>query len=503
MRNSMPVLVGWLLLSACLNTAAWASGPIAWLTDVREAQHLATQQQRLILLHFWDDNCPPCRRLEENVFPQPQVVEALQTSYVPVKVKVRDMPHLRRLYNVTSWPTDVITTPDGEELFRAISNQDPDRYVALLNRVAMNHRVGVPETQLAARSKAEVVQASAESLGDYPPGNLSRSTQYAPPQSYQQPGYQQPGYQQPGDRAGMPPQGTAPGGPESGRDSWGQRHAQDAYGQAAPDAPRWNNSPPTNQGPYAPQSPFDPQANRVNTYDAYQEASGNRSSTYGGSFQPQGMQGEPRQPAPNSWQAGIEAPAAPPAQNTMNPYLAQQAVAGQQNSSWSPSADRASSYPANYAAAGGSFPNQAGRAGIGPTMPDTGPAANQPPGSSPAVAMDGFCPVSLIERQQWVKADPRWGVEHRGQVYLFSSPAEQQKFLAEPDRYSPVLSGCDPVRFAETGALVSGKRQHGVSYRNQIYLFADEAALDRFWKAPENYAATVYRAMQQAGPTRR
>ena len=113
--------------------------------------------------------------------------------------------------------------------------------------------------------------------------------------------------------------------------------------------------------------------------------------------------------------------------------------------------------------------------------------------------MDGYCPVSLVEKSTWTKGDVRWGANHRGRTYLFTSATEQARFLASPDRYAPVLSGNDPVRYSERGELVAGSRKHGVFYHNQVYLFADEASLERFWGSPERFANIVRQAMQPRG----
>jgi YHS domain-containing protein len=81
---------------------------------------------------------------------------------------------------------------------------------------------------------------------------------------------------------------------------------------------------------------------------------------------------------------------------------------------------------------------------------------------------------------------------------LFASAAHQQKFLANPDAYSPVLSGYDPVQFAAGGKLVEGKRAYGITYKQRLFLFADEASLNQFVKAPNNYAQPAYQAMQRS-----
>lgn len=128
----------------------------------------------------------------------------------------------------------------------------------------------------------------------------------------------------------------------------------------------------------------------------------------------------------------------------------------------------------------------------------TGPItqAQLPPGSPP-LALDGFCPVSLTERRQWVVGDPRFGAIHRGRTFLFVSQADQQKFLAQPDRFSPVMSGNDPVLALNGGQSVPGRREHGVFYNDRVFLFSSEDSLNEFARNPTRYSAEITSAMKQ------
>jgi YHS domain-containing protein len=125
---------------------------------------------------------------------------------------------------------------------------------------------------------------------------------------------------------------------------------------------------------------------------------------------------------------------------------------------------------------------------------------------APPVAIDGYCPVTLLEktaqnakdRSAWKRGDPKFGAVHLGRTYLFASEVEQQKFLANPEAYSPVLSGYDPVKYAMGGQLVEGKRSFGITYNRRLFLFADEASRSQFEKAPNAYAQPAYQAMQRS-----
>jgi protein disulfide-isomerase len=114
--------------------------------------------------------------------------------------------------------------------------------------------------------------------------------------------------------------------------------------------------------------------------------------------------------------------------------------------------------------------------------------------AAPPLGLEGFCPVTLAEQKRWQVGDRRWGVIHRGRTYLFAGPIEQQKFLSNPDRYSPAASGQDVVLAFDYGQSVDGTRALGTEYQNRIYLFSSPASQSAFWKSPERYATQVLQA---------
>jgi protein disulfide-isomerase len=138
-------------------------------------------------------------------------------------------------------------------------------------------------------------------------------------------------------------------------------------------------------------------------------------------------------------------------------------------------------------------PPAAAAATAQPSPQGAGPPALAP-GAAP-IGFDGYCPVSMRTKWQWVPGDPRYGIVHRGRTYLMAGPAEQQQFWADPDRFSPALSGMDPVLAIDHGQQVPGKREHSIDYQNLFYMFASEATLQQFTSTPERYAVSVRQAM--------
>ena len=119
-----------------------------------------------------------------------------------------------------------------------------------------------------------------------------------------------------------------------------------------------------------------------------------------------------------------------------------------------------------------------------------------PPGS-PALAFDGYCPVSLKLARKWVAGNPQFGAIHRGRTFLFTSDAQRQQFLANPDTYSPVFSGMDPGLMLDQNQAVEGSRKYGYEYRGAFYLFHNKETMAQFANNPDRYSAQVRQAMNR------
>ncbi len=117
------------------------------------------------------------------------------------------------------------------------------------------------------------------------------------------------------------------------------------------------------------------------------------------------------------------------------------------------------------------------------------------PEGSPPLAFEGYCPTTLKHSRKWVLGNPKYGAIHRGRTYLFTSESQRQQFLANPDLYSPVFSGIDPVKLLDENKTVEGSRKFGYEYRDAFYLFSSKESMTRFASQPDLYAAGVRQAM--------
>lgn len=120
-----------------------------------------------------------------------------------------------------------------------------------------------------------------------------------------------------------------------------------------------------------------------------------------------------------------------------------------------------------------------------------GQAGFIPNGGAMAPALGGYCPVELVETQLWASGDARWACIHRGCAYRMSGQAQRERFMANPDRYAPVLSGTDAVLALDENTTTAGRTEFCVDYDNRLYTFSSAATMARFHRNPVRYAGFV------------
>jgi YHS domain-containing protein len=494
-------------------TTAVAQDAVPWARSIEEAQQIAAQQNRLVLVHFYGDACPPCKVLDANVFPKPEFARALTANYVPVKINGNQNRALVAKYGIKQWPTDIVLTADGKVISGPMGCPKPGpnqtaQYQAVLDRIASNHFASQKpaNTQVAQNvaynqpmgGQSQPTQPGYGDKQPAPTNTTARDSRFASAATQPQPGQyqpqssryeaqpQQPAYQ-PDRRSSFVPPGGGGGAfvqgqdyrepvsnlPPRGQSQFGSQQPMGEGDPAMAARPKQSQTDDPMYGSNANQQPghtgygkdaraYDPQYSGGNTagYRPAQADVAKDPRTYDSQYATGNPAGtNMREPAPQpQWQNNPNVAVAPPRGNP-NPN-------------------------------------------IEVAVPAREPVPQPVAANTPPVCLEGYCPVALIEGTKWVKGDVRFGAIHRGRTYLFGTQADQQKFLANPDKFSPMLSGFDPVKFTEQGALVEGKRQHGIVHKDHMYLFADEASLERFCKAPDSYAAPVQQAMGNA-PTRR
>ena len=442
---------GFGILAVVLLATCHASGqtPMKWESDLQNAASRAAMLNRLVLVHFWAPWCTACHKMEKEVFSQPDVQSAIQANYVAVRLNVDHNRALAERYGITQLPTDVVIAPDGRLLERQPGFTDRYQYVARLRQIALDARRRAPTPIAAANPPLNPTMANQ---------GYTSSGHSAPPPV---PAWPEANRQQ---QQQMPPIASIPGGPT-------QNH------QMAPPAPELNAQNAPNPGlSYQPPPMTGPYAN------------------------PQIAQGQPPLQPPTGPAANWQPP-----QQMNNTYTQQQPHYGE-NRPGPALPPIAQAPPRNELPLHGpEFHEPMQSAPVNPPVANN-PSPPVPPTTPDACpfAMDGFCPVELVENKTWKLGDVRWGANHRGRTYLFSGPEQQQRFLKSPDRYSPAASGIDVVLALTKQQVTPGRREYGVFCANRIFLFAGEESLAAFSAEPERYINQLHSLDQpHQGPAER
>lgn len=485
------------LASSLVCGATFAQSEIRWAPDLATARRAAAQFQVPVLIHFYGDNCLPCKTLEQRVFSQDPVVNTLNKFFISVRINASQERAVAAEYQVHSWPTDVFVSPDGKLLHQGVCKQDVSGYMEVLHNVAVSNRDR--NTMLAAdlakqtaapsqlASNAAAAQTSAASSSLPPVSAQPSNTPFAAPPAiaastpaaqFQIAPPTQPGMMD--SHAGLPPLAAHLAAKPLGRDGFGARSNVSSQMNAQPDMPRVSNGVANAQKQSAPNPPSALVSN------PYYPDSESLVCT------PDGKCG----------------PASGAAQIAAQPST-QQLAGNQQNRAENKLMQLASNPNSNVSPQFPPLPNSSipsaptfkpKSAKLASNLVDIAPDATLQPESELTLglietttqqateppAYDGCCPITLVKTGHKVQGTAANAVRHRGRTYLMENPEAVKEFMQAPDRYSPVLSGYDPMIFLETGKLVDGALEHALHDPSSgtVILFADAESLKRFKADP-------------------
>lgn len=104
-----------------------------------------------------------------------------------------------------------------------------------------------------------------------------------------------------------------------------------------------------------------------------------------------------------------------------------------------------------------------------------------------AVALEGYCPVCVVEMRKWVRGKAEHRFEYDGRIYFFPSSDQLEQFTSDPAKYVPALGGDCSVCFAKMGERTPGNIRFSALRRGRLYLFPAEEQKKEFLSNPTDY----------------
>ncbi len=100
---------------------AGGGGELQWATDWAATLKMAAEKKLPVLMDFYTDWCPPCKKLAAETFQDAGMINYFKAEkYVLIKVNPEKDRVAERKFKVYSYPTMIIIKPDGSELDRIL-----------------------------------------------------------------------------------------------------------------------------------------------------------------------------------------------------------------------------------------------------------------------------------------------------------------------------------------------------------------------------------------------
>ena len=108
------------------------------------------------------------------------------------------------------------------------------------------------------------------------------------------------------------------------------------------------------------------------------------------------------------------------------------------------------------------------------------------------LAISGFDPVAYFTDGKETAGKPEFELSYSGVVWRFSNSGNRDAFAARPDVYMPKFGGYDPLGVAR-GVAVAGKPELWLIADERLYLFYDQARLEKFVADSDRFIAEAER----------
>ena len=99
-----------------------------WAPDIQSAHKSSLDTNKPMLLVFGAEWCGYCKKLEATTLAQPDMVEYVNASFVPVHIDLDKDPQIAEVLEVESIPCSVVLSPDADLLGKLVGYADARQF---------------------------------------------------------------------------------------------------------------------------------------------------------------------------------------------------------------------------------------------------------------------------------------------------------------------------------------------------------------------------------------
>lgn len=455
-----------------------------WQPSVEEACVRAEKEDKLLLLHFWAAGSEECRTMERDFYGDANAVQQISKDYLCIPVNgTKNEELLKELGLPAIFPTDLVLTTNAEVLFSRVGLVETPLYLDELQQTAKRYHQrrqnGIYETASPLISTPDLASSEDKTTDGTAAADQAVTAGDAVPMDANEPPAVLPMDAEATETTARKPAesfdfDTVPTAPAMDGEVANIASAQTTKngGSAEKSSAALGNEIVANSDSVA-NSEFavsgEPVANDKVAVNGEASVNGDSAAvsenTLGGGA------------AENESLATNQADSGKLAENAANPSNGDDGIAPPDAWDTGTTKDGTSAPLMNEAF----------------TAEEMGVLRSVPP-----LALDGYSPVAVAAGGVWNRGDVRYGVIHRGRTWLFTSESEVKQFLEDPDRYAPVLAGYDVVAAVDQRQLTPGLREIAAESEGQIFLFVSEGNYEKFRQDPEKYTQAAKRIVKES-----
>lgn len=113
------------------------------------AKEMAKAEGKYIFIDFYADWCVPCKWMDETTYTDSNVLNALKSDFVSVKINIDDFDGytLKEEYNVTVLPTVIVLDVNGKVVRRFEESMSPTKLKDVLIEVSGNENINIKHNE--------------------------------------------------------------------------------------------------------------------------------------------------------------------------------------------------------------------------------------------------------------------------------------------------------------------------------------------------------------------